>query len=160
MLRDHSRPTAGAWYGNGWASVSVRPTERRGWGRSRESVAVISWPGVSGFPLRVSVAFPGAVPPRCRTARNKVPHDDVHRLPRSSQATPLGSVAHIPAHRRRNGPVAVDRLQPTHLTRDINPHLTFSVRFLSSPQKHPLYANPWKQWRLARGKEVGRDVKK
>jgi hypothetical protein len=40
---------------------------------------------------------------------------------------------------------------PGHLTRDINPHLTFSVSFLTSLQKHPLYANPWKQWRLARG---------
>src|SRR6516164_1275062 len=39
-------------------------------------------------------------------------------------------------------------------------YLTITVRFLSSPQKHPLYANPWKQWRLARGEEVGRDVKK
>jgi hypothetical protein len=43
--------------------------------------------------------------------------------------------------------------------RDINPHLVFSVSFLTSPKKHPLYAKPWKQWRLARGEEEGKDVK-
>ena len=43
--------------------------------------------------------------------------------------------------------------------RDINPHLTFSVSFLTSPKNHPLYARPWKQWRLARGEEEGKDVK-
>ena len=46
------------------------------------------------------------------------------------------------------------------LMRDINPHLAFSVSFLTSPKKHPLYARPWKQWRLARGEEEGKDVKK
>src|SRR5215472_9316249 len=60
----------------------------------------------------------------------------------------------------RNRPAAVQRFQPIHLTRDINPRLTFSVSFLSSPQKHPLYANPWKQWRLARGETEGKDVKR
>src|SRR5215472_10198197 len=60
----------------------------------------------------------------------------------------------------RNAPASIQRLEPIHLTGDINPHLTFSVSFLSSPQKHPLYANPWKQWRLARGEEEGKDVKK
>jgi hypothetical protein len=45
------------------------------------------------------------------------------------------------------------------LMRDINPHLAFSVSFLTSPKKHPLYARPWKQRRLAGGEEEGNDVK-
>jgi hypothetical protein len=44
--------------------------------------------------------------------------------------------------------------------RDINPHLAFSVSFLTSPKKHPLYARLWKQWRLAGGDKEGKDVKK
>src|SRR5215469_3032017 len=47
-----------------------------------------------------------------------------------------------------------------YLMRDINPHLAFSVRFLTSPKEHPLYARPWKQWRLARGKEERQGVDK
>jgi hypothetical protein len=44
--------------------------------------------------------------------------------------------------------------------RDINPHLAFSVSFLTSLKKHPLYARSWKQWRLARGKEETDSVNK
>src|SRR5208283_2917681 len=58
-----------------------------------------------------------------------------------------------------NGPASIQRLDPIHLMRDINPHLAFSVSFLTSPKNHPLYARPWKQWRLARGEEAGKDVK-
>src|SRR6516225_12334693 len=47
-----------------------------------------------------------------------------------------------------------------HLMRDINPHLSFSVSFLTSPKKHPLYARPWKQWRLAGGEEERQGVDK
>src|SRR2546430_6492645 len=47
----------------------------------------------------------------------------------------------------------------SHLMRDINPHLAFSVSFLTNPKKHPLYARPWKQWRLAGGEEEGKGVK-
>ena len=47
-----------------------------------------------------------------------------------------------------------------NLMRDINPHLAFSVSFLTSLKKHPLYARSWKQWRLARGEEETNDVKK
>ena len=43
--------------------------------------------------------------------------------------------------------------------RDINPHLAFSVSFLTSPKSHPLYARPWKQWRLAGGEGEGKGVK-
>ena len=42
------------------ASASERSTKRRGWGRSRESAAVISWPDVSGLPLTVLAALAGA----------------------------------------------------------------------------------------------------
>jgi hypothetical protein len=59
----------------------------------------------------------------------------------------------------RNAPTAIQRFEPIHLMRDINPHLAFSVSFLTSPKKHPLYARPWKQWRLAGGEEEGKDVK-
>ena len=44
--------------------------------------------------------------------------------------------------------------------RDINPHVAFSVSFLTSAKKRPLYARPCKQWRLARGEEEGKDAKK
>src|SRR6266446_10787130 len=59
----------------------------------------------------------------------------------------------------RNRPAPIQRLDPIHLMRDINPHLAFSVSFLTSPKKHPLYARPWKQWRLAGGEEEGKGVK-
>src|SRR5260370_13004158 len=59
-----------------------------------------------------------------------------------------------------NAPAPVERLEPIHLMRDINPHLAFSVSFLTSPKKHPLYARPWKQRRLARGEEERKGVKK
>jgi hypothetical protein len=52
------------------------------------------------------------------------------------------------------------RSHPRHLMRDINPHLAFSVSFLTSLKKHPLYARSWKQWRLARGQEETNGVKK
>ena len=46
------------------------------------------------------------------------------------------------------------------LMRDINPHLAFSVSFLTSLKKQPLYARSWKQWRLARGQEETNGVNK
>ena len=58
-----------------------------------------------------------------------------------------------------NGPAPIQCLELIHLMRDINPHLAFSVGFLTSPKKHPLYARPWKQWRLAGGEEERKDVK-
>jgi hypothetical protein len=59
----------------------------------------------------------------------------------------------------RNDPAPIQCLESIHLMRDINPHLAFSVSFLTGPKKHPLYARPWKQWRLAGGEEEGKDVK-
>jgi hypothetical protein len=58
-----------------------------------------------------------------------------------------------------NAPAPVESLEPIHLMRDINPHLAFSVSFLTNPKKHALDARPWKQWRLAGGEEEGKDVK-
>jgi len=49
---------------------------------------------------------------------------------------------------------------PCDLMRDINPRLAFSVSFLTSLKKHPLYARSWKQWRLARGEQATNHVKK
>ena len=51
-------------------------------------------------------------------------------------------------------------LLPSDLMRDINPHLAFSVSFLTSPKEYPLYARPRKQWRLARREEVSKNVNK
>src|SRR5262249_35823168 len=55
--------------------------------------------------------------------------------------------------RAGNAPASIERLEPIHLMRDINPHLAFSVSFLTSLKKHLLYARSWKQWRLARGRK-------
>src|SRR6267143_2436873 len=81
----HSKPRVVAWSGSDWGSAAERSTKRRGWGRSRESAAVISWPDVSGLPLIVLVALAGAMPLRRRTAGSRVRHVGVRRLPRSSQ---------------------------------------------------------------------------
>src|SRR5215469_13261235 len=59
-----------------------------------------------------------------------------------------------------NGPAAIQRFESIQLMRDINPHLEFSVSFLTSLKKHPLYARSRKQWRLARGQEETNGVKK
>ena len=45
------------------------------------------------------------------------------------------------------------------LMRNVNPSLVFLASLLSTPKKHPLYASPREQWRLARGEEESRDVK-
>jgi len=59
-----------------------------------------------------------------------------------------------------NRPASIQSLQSIHLMRDINPHLAFSVSFLTSLKKQPLYARSWKQWRLARGQEETNGVNK
>ena len=42
-----------------------------------------------------------------------------------------------------NGPASIECLDSIHSMRDINPHLAFSVSFLTSLKKHPLYARSW-----------------
>src|SRR5277367_6188343 len=95
---------AQGWCGSDWASVSEQSTERRGWGQSQESAAVISWPDVFVLPLIVLVASPGATPPRRRTVGNRVRHDDIRRLPKSLRAIPHGSAVRIPAGRHKESP--------------------------------------------------------
>src|ERR1700720_2627388 len=100
----HSKPTAAVWYGSDSAFVSKPSTERRGWGQSQESAAVISWPDVSVLPLIVLVVSPGAMPPTRRTVGNRVRHDGVPRLPKSLRAIPHGSAVRIPAGRHKESP--------------------------------------------------------
>ena len=76
----HSRPRAAAWCGSDAASASERSTKRRGWGRSRESAAAISWPDVSGLPPTDLVVLAGARPLRRRTAGSRTRHGGARRL--------------------------------------------------------------------------------